>query len=65
MPAMKNAVITVLWGFNAWYMVNFAAMATDGPSVGPAAGLVAAAAAYLVLTRRARVRGPVLVRATG
>ena len=64
MRAMKNALITALWGLNAWYVANFAAFATDGPGVGPLAGIVGAAAAYLVLTRRTRARTLVAVPAS-
>jgi hypothetical protein len=54
MHGMKNAAITTLWAFNAWYIANFASVVTDAPSVGPVAAVLGGAIAYLTLTRHTR-----------
>ena len=53
---MKNAAISLVWGFNAWYAANFVSLATETPSIGPVAAVAAGVVAYLALTRRMRAR---------
>jgi hypothetical protein len=61
---MRAVLISLVWALNCWYIAGFAHALGGGPEIGPLVGIVAFAAAMLLLRPRSSTRREVARRIT-